>query len=92
MIGSPSIFSMPMNTKEAAMSGEKRAKFRELAEARTNRALEAVGRIGKLSNRQFYEWEEAEVRKIIKALRDVVSEVEARFESPKSKAASKFKL
>ena len=34
---------------------EKHAKFRELAEGRTNRALESILRIGKLSNRQLYE-------------------------------------
>ena len=57
----------------------KHAKFRELAEKRTNKALEAVRLIGNLSNRQTYVYEEAEVRKIMKALRDAVSEVEARF-------------
>lgn len=59
--------------------GKKHAKFRELAEKRTNKALEAVRLIGNLSNRQTYVYEDAEVRKIIKALRDAVSEVEARF-------------
>ena len=44
---------------------EKRQKFRELAESRTNRAIEAVLRIGNLSNRQIYEWDDAEVKKVI---------------------------
>ena len=51
---------------------EKRAKFRELAQARTNKAIEAIARIGNLSNRQIYEYDEAEVKKIIKAPRSRV--------------------
>lgn len=70
----------------------KRQKFRDLAEKRTNRALESISKIGNLSNRQLYEWEDAEVRKIIKALKDAVSEVEGRFASPKGRAENKFRL
>jgi hypothetical protein len=70
----------------------KHQKFREIAEGRVNRAIDAILRIGKLSNRQLYEWEEAEIRKITKALRDAVSEIEARFESPKAKSGTRFKF
>ena len=70
----------------------KHQKFRHLAESRTNKAIDAIGRIGNLSNRSIYEWEEAEVRKVLKALKDAVAEVEARFASPKGKASAKFKL
>ena len=35
-----------------------------------------------LENRSIYEWDEAEVRKVVNALKDAVSEVEARFASP----------
>lgn len=80
--------------KESASSGvsPKREKFRDLAEKRTNRALDAISKIGNLSNRQLYEWEDAEVRKIIKALKEAASEVESRFASPKGKSDAKFKL
>lgn len=71
---------------------EKHDKFRELAEPRTNRALDSIRKIGNLSNRHLYEWDEGEVRKIIKALRDAVADVEARFASPRGKASAKFKL
>lgn len=70
----------------------KRAKFREIAEARTNRAIEAIARLGNLSNRQIYEWDEAEIKKIVKALRDSVAEVEQRFTSPKTKRSGGFTL
>lgn len=70
----------------------KHQKFRELAEARTNRALDAISRIGNLSNRHLYEWEDSELRKIIKALKDSVLEVEKKFESPRGKSGDKFNL
>ena len=81
-----------MSEKTKPNQSEKREKFRELAESRTNRAIEAILRIGNLSNRQIYEWEDAEVKKVIRALREAVSSVESRFESPKGKMAGGFKL
>jgi hypothetical protein len=73
-------------------SQAKRKKFRELAESRTNKALIAIARIGNLSNRQHYEFEDAEVRKVTKALREAISEVENQFASLKVKDDSRFKL
>lgn len=70
----------------------KHAKFRELAEKRTNKALEAIRLIGNLSNRQVYVYEEGEVRKVVKALRDAVAEVESRFGKSASRGAGEFKL
>lgn len=71
---------------------EKREKFRRLAESRTNKALEAISRVANLSNRSLYDWDEGEVKSIIKALRAEVAEVEGRFASPRSKSGQKFKL
>ena len=71
---------------------EKRDRFRGLAESRTNKAIEAISRIGNLSNKQVYEFEEAEVRKIIKALKDAITAVEARFEAPRGRSKGNFKL
>ncbi len=71
---------------------DKHNKFRELAEGRTNRALDAIRRIGNLSNRSLYEWETAEVRKIVKALKDSVAEVEKSFATPASRKDTGFKL
>lgn len=70
----------------------KHGRFRKLAESRTNKALVAIRRLGNLSNPSAYEWDEAEVRKIVKALKDAVSEVEARFAAPKGKPSQLFKL
>lgn len=71
---------------------KKHQKFRELASNRTDKALEAIERIGNLSNRQLYEWDIGEVRKILKALRDEVAKVEARFEAPNTKRRDRFTL
>ena len=56
-----------------------------LAESRTTKALDAISRIRNLCNRQVYEYEDAEVKKITRALRDAVAEVEARFEAPRTR-------
>jgi hypothetical protein len=83
----------PQNADDSLASvSQKRRKFRELAESRTNKAIDSVLRIGNLSNRQVYEFEDSEVRKIIRALRDAVASVETRFGSPKSKQSNSFKL
>lgn len=76
----------------ATKTQSKHEKFRALAESRTNKAIDAISRIGNLSNRSQYEWEDAEVRKVLKAMRDAVAEVEARFASPKGKVSARFKL
>jgi hypothetical protein len=75
-----------------ADTDKKHAKFRELAEKRTNKALEAIRLIGNLSNRQTYDYSDAEVRKIVKALRDAVSEVEIRFGRSSGRGGGEFKL
>ena len=71
---------------------EKHDKFRELAESRTNRAMDSIRRIGNLSNRHLYEWDDAEIRKIIKVLKDAVGEVERKFSAPKVSREKSFKL
>jgi hypothetical protein len=85
-----------MNVIARRAEGEKlegkRQKFRSLAEARTNKAIEAISRIGNLSNRQIYEFDEGEVRKIVRALKEAVASVEARFDAPRGKAGGGFKL
>ena len=85
---------MDANNSASRVSADvrKHTKFRELAEKRTNKALEAVRLIGNLSNRQAYTYEDAEVRKIVKALRDAITEVEAKFGKSSSRGAGEFKL
>ncbi len=68
-----------------------RERFLRLAESRTNRALEAIRTLNNLTNRRTYDWEEQDIRKISKVLRDSVAAFEANFTKPR-KGESKFKL
>ncbi|MFN3817876.1 hypothetical protein [Blastomonas sp.] len=60
---------------------EKREKFVKLAEGRTQIALEAIRKLGNLSNKRAYAYSDSDIRKITKALRDAVSDLEKRFGS-----------
>ena len=77
---------------DAPIKVDKRERFRSLAESRTNKAIDAITRIGNLSNRQIYDYEDQEVRKIIRALKDAVASIEGRFKSPRGKSGRGFKL
>ena len=70
---------------------EKRGKFIRLAESRTQSALNEIRKIGNLSNRRAYEYNDNDIKKITKALRDAIGEVERRFASS-GDANDKFKL
>ncbi|KAA3445937.1 hypothetical protein C7I87_31125 [Mesorhizobium sp. SARCC-RB16n] len=71
---------------------EKREKFVKLAEGRTQAALEAIRKIGNLSNRRAYEFDESDVKKIAKALRDATSDLERKFGSTSAAEKDVFKL
>ncbi len=73
-------------------SNDKREKFIRLAEGRTQSALDAIRKLGNLSNGRAYEYDDADVKKIIKALRDAISDVERKFGSSSGDGANKFKL
>ena len=73
-------------------NSEKREKFVRLAEGRTQSALEAIRKLGNLSNRRAYEYSEVDVKKIVKALRDATSDIERKFGTTSGDAADRFKL
>ena len=62
----------------------KRKKFVELAEKRVINALKSISLIGNLANTNNYKYNEADIKKIIKALSDEVKEVESRFKTGRS--------
>lgn len=74
-----------------ALTDQKRQKFVKLAEGRTQAALGAIRKIGNLSNRRAYNYSEADIKKIMKVLRDAISETERKFGAP-SDQADRFKL
>ena len=74
------------------MSDEvKRGNFVRLAEGRTQIALDAIRKLGNLSNRRAYDFNDADVRKITKALREAVSDLERKFGAPND-TSDTFKL
>lgn len=58
----------------------KKEKFARLAEARTNRILDQVESLSKLSNTAHYEFSESEINEIFKAIRKVVNRANSAFE------------
>jgi hypothetical protein len=70
---------------------EKRESFVRLAEGRTQIALDAIRKLGNLSNRRAYEFTDADVRKITKALKEAVSDLERKFGTPNDNSDT-FKL
>jgi len=70
----------------------KRAKFVRLAEGRTQAALAAIRKLGNLANRRSYQFDEADVRKIMKALKEAIQETERKFDPSSSPGQKTFKL
>lgn len=60
---------------------EKKAKFRELAEKRVNNAMKNIQLIGNLSNTRAYDYDEEDVKKIFKSLKEEISIAESKFKS-----------
>ena len=67
-------------------------KFVELAEKRVQRALKDIKLIGNLSKRSNYKYTDEDVKKIIKALRQSVEDIKARFERRGDDEDVEFKL
>ncbi len=79
-----------MNSAMSSLS--KRGKFVKLAERRTTNAIKAIRVISKLGNRNLYDYSDADVRKIVKALTDEVDAVNQRLKATKSSGGVEFKL
>jgi hypothetical protein len=72
---------------------EDREKFVNLASKRVSRALKDIQLIGNLANRSNYEYTDADVTKIFKALTEEIAACRKRFElSNKKGGAAKFTL
>jgi hypothetical protein len=70
----------------------KRDKFVELAERRTRNAIKSIRVIAKLGNKNAYEFTEADVNKIAKALIREVEVMKARMSTKGGKEAVDFEL
>ena len=60
----------------------KRDIFVKTAEVRVNRALKHIKIIGALNDKSAYVYSDADVKKIVKALKDAVLEIETKFKEP----------
>jgi ribosomal protein L7/L12 len=70
----------------------KREKFVKLAENRTVNAIKAIRVIGKLGNKNAYEFDDTDVQKIVRALTKEVDALKARMSSTGGKESVDFKL
>ena len=67
----------------------RRERFRRLAAARTNAALQKLKVLGNCANRQAYEYTEDEVEKIFATVDKYLKSIKSKFHFPKEE---KFKL
>lgn len=74
------------------LSSEKREKFVQLAESRTINAIRAIRVIGKLGNKSHYQYDEADVKKIVNTLNKEVDALRARMSEQGGRVAVEFKL
>lgn len=82
--------SIEKSTREKVSS--KREKFVQLAEKRTVNAIKAIRIIAKLGNKNAYEFSEADVNKIVKALSREIDALKARMSSNGAKVTVEFTL
>lgn len=71
---------------------ERREKFVKLAENRTRNAIKAIRVIGKLGNKNAYEFDDSDVQKIARALSKEVEALKARMTHSGSKDTVDFSL
>jgi len=74
------------------LTTEKREKFVQIAESRTINAIRAIRVIGKLGNKSHYQYDEADVKKIVGTLNKEVEALKARMTEQGGRVAVEFKL
>ncbi len=80
------------NKESSASKAAKRQKFVELAESRTVNAIKAIRIIGKLGNKNAYQFDDSDVQKIVRALNREIDALKARLSSSGGKESVEFKL
>ena len=84
---------LDQTVKKTSVTKEgKRQKFIELAESRTVNAIKAIRIIGKLGNKNAYQFDDSDVQKIVRALNKEVDALKARMSSSGGKESVEFKL
>ena len=80
-----------METQKTSTSNIKRERFIRIAEGRVNRILENLTYLSKCSNKNNYEYSEADVRRIFTEIDRKVKEVKIQFQS-KGESRKRFRL
>ena len=81
-----------LEKSKAKAATSKRDKFVKLAENRTINAIKAIRVIGKLGNKNAYQFDENDVNKIIRALNKELDALKARMSTTGGKETVDFKL
>jgi len=76
----------------AGAKSEKREKFVKLAEGRTRNAIKSIRVIGKLGNKNAYQFDDTDVQKIVRALQKEIDALKARMSSTTGKDSVDFQL
>jgi hypothetical protein len=74
------------------MARDKSDAFKRLAENRTNEALDAIRKIGNLSNRNNYSFSPEQITRIFTAIRAALDTAERRFGESEEIAEDRFTL
>lgn len=80
------------DTGSISEARDKRGKFVELAESRTRNAIRAIRVIAKLGNKSAYDYSDADVQKIVRALNREVDALRSRMLSTGGKETVEFSL
>jgi len=78
--------------KSSKNDADKRSKFVELAENRTRNAIKSIRVIGKLGNKNAYQFDDSDVQKIVKALSKEIDQLRARLGQNTAKDTVDFSL
>jgi ribosomal protein L7/L12 len=78
--------------KTAKKANEKREKFVNMAESRTKNAIKAIRVIAKLGNKNAYQYDDSDVKKIASALNREVEALKTRMSASGGKEGVDFKL
>jgi ribosomal protein L7/L12 len=81
-----------MLDKSSSAKSEKREKFVKLAQNRTINAIKAIRVIGKLGNKNAYQFDDSDVQKIVRALSKEVDALKVRMSSTGGKDSVDFSL
>jgi hypothetical protein len=81
-----------MRTSRKGVARDSRQRFVELANKRVTKTIKDLRLVGNLANRRAYTYEEADAKKIIRALQRELDVVRARFRGDEGDGDSIFSL